>query len=1211
MTITQSSARMLRNAALMLGLLVAALGGSVLTGWILDIAALRSGLPFGAAMRANSAVGFLLCGMALAALCVPGFGNAGRIFATVTGVAVAAAGILTLSQDLAGWDLGIDQWLVRDTTGTARTTIPGRMSPPTAFSFLLVGIALLAASRPVTAQARTPVILALSATAILIGGIALLGHASERLLDFRFLSYSRIASYAALGFVLLGCGLLALVRSEEDWAWSLDAVTTGGFVVGIAAMVSTAGISYQFTSALRSDAEQVSRTLEVLKEIQKLNSIMDDFTISAGRYIITRDERTLAGREPLKEAIRNSIARLHKVADAEGQKRHLAQIEELHAKRIAMSDDIIAGFRQRIQSGRLPVAGEASPLGQEYPALGVEIDRMLDLMEAKEYAALERRQKQADETSRKTFLLLPLGVFVGLTMLALGLFFLNSGARERLRAQAALARKSKRLEVLHEIDLAIIAAKAPAQIAEAVLPRLRDLLGVPRVVVNMFDLEKHEAEWLAAVGRQRGHVGSGIRFSMEVMGDLEGLKSGEMQLIDVSALRQRPEAEALLASDVRWYKVVPMIAGGELIGGLSFGGPSAEFPSEQVEIAKEVAAQLAIAIAQSRQQNRIARLSRVKGMQSSINSAVARTHERQALLDEVCRVAVEQGGFRAAWLGWHDAAALRIRPIASAGVLDGFLELVHLSTDVSLEKAESPAVRVILGGKPEVTNDLRASPRLVFRSEAVRRGFLSMMHLPLKIHDATEGVLVLFAPEAAFFDQEEVDLLVELVTDVSVALDSLQKSDRLNYLAYYDPLTGLPNRILFHDRLSHSLHARGGEPRLIAVVLLDLERFRRMNETLGRQSGDKLLQEVGARLQRANETTARVGADVYGLTLRGARTAAEVNRALEAILAACFAEPFVLEGEELRVACRAGVALHPDDGADADTLLRNAEAALKRSKAADDRIVFYAAEMNARVAEALAIENKLRRAIERREFVLHYQPKVSLDDARITGLEALIRWQDPDKGLVPPGRFIPILEETGMIVEVGRWAVEQTFADLAAWAAKGLDVPRVAVNVSAIQLQRKDFVYSMMEEIRRGGDHPEWLELEITEGLVMRNVEDSIGKLSILRRMGVTVAIDDFGTGYSSLSYLGRLPVDSLKIDRSFIIGVADQAESVTIVTTIIALAQGLKLKVVAEGVETRAQADLLRLLRCDQAQGYLYSRPVPATEIQALLRADTALLVA
>src|SRR5260221_2726809 len=825
---------------------------------------------------------------------------------------------------------------------------------------------------------------------------------------------------------------------------------------------------------------------------------------------------------------------------------------------------------------------------------------------------------------------------------------------------------------------------------------------------------------------------------MELMGDLEGLKRGEMQLIDVGTLKQRSEAEPLLASDVRWYMVVPMIVGNELIGGLSFGGPSREFPPDMIEIAQEVAAQLAIAIAQfqlavrarhadaqyrlifenvpvsititsikgrflsvnpafarifgyqsaeaalatlssgaqsvyadpearneylrllrrdgvvtnfetqfrradgtkswgsmsgrlvkdmkceasllvtivdditigKEQENSIARLNCVKEMQSGINTLIVRVRGREELFKESCQIAVREGQFKMAWIGMVDRDAMKIVPIASAGAEPEFLALIKdrfsLREDAPL--GNSMTARAVREGRALVSNDIRADSRVLFANERIERGIFSMAILPLLVSGEVVAVLALYADEINFFDEEELKLLTELAGDVAFAMDNIEKQALLDHLAYYDALTGLPNRSLFHDRVSHSLHARGAEPRLIAVVLLDLERFGRVNESHGRHAGDGLLRDIGARLQQANETAARIEVDMYGLVLRGARTVAEGNRALEAIVAACFTELFVSGGEELRIACRVGVAIYPNDGADADALLRNAEAAMRRSKGAEDRIVFYAPEMNARVAEALAIENKLRRAIERREFVLHYQPKIGLATGRITGLEALMRWQDPEKGLVPPGRFIPVLEETGMIVEVGRWAVEQTFADLQAWKAKGLQAPRVAVNVSAIQLQRKDFVDGMIEEIKRGGNSPEWLELEITESLVMRNVEDSTRKLSILRGMGVTVAIDDFGTGYSSLSYLGRLPVDSLKIDRSFVSGMMAGGEAATIVSTIIALAHGLKLKVVAEGVETREQSDILHKLGCDQAQGFLYSRPVPASEIEALLRAGGAL---
>jgi EAL domain-containing protein (putative c-di-GMP-specific phosphodiesterase class I) len=347
---------------------------------------------------------------------------------------------------------------------------------------------------------------------------------------------------------------------------------------------------------------------------------------------------------------------------------------------------------------------------------------------------------------------------------------------------------------------------------------------------------------------------------------------------------------------------------------------------------------------------------------------------------------------------------------------------------------------------------------------------------------------------------------------------------------------------------------------------------------------------------------------MFALTLRGARSAAEVSRALDAITAACFGDPFQLHGQELRVAGRAGVALYPADGGDADTLLRNAEAALRLGRRNGESLVFYAPEMNARVADALATETRLRGALERREFVLHYQPKTRIADGRIVGVEALIRWQDPDRGLIPPGQFIHILEETGMIAEVGRWAVSQALLDHAAWEARGCGLPHVAVNVSAIQLQRKDFVDSVIDAVQRTGDNPEALQLEITESLLMHDVEAGIRKLSILRGMGIGVAMDDFGTGYSSLSYIARLPLDTVKIDRSFISGVTANAEDATIVSGIVALVHSLKLRVVAEGVETLEQAQHLASLGCDEAQGYYYSRPVPAAQIEALMRAGGGL---
>jgi EAL domain-containing protein (putative c-di-GMP-specific phosphodiesterase class I) len=291
-----------------------------------------------------------------------------------------------------------------------------------------------------------------------------------------------------------------------------------------------------------------------------------------------------------------------------------------------------------------------------------------------------------------------------------------------------------------------------------------------------------------------------------------------------------------------------------------------------------------------------------------------------------------------------------------------------------------------------------------------------------------------------------------------------------------------------------------------------------------------------------------------------------------------------------------GIAVFPNDGDTADVLLRNAEAAHKKCKSSGDRYLFYQPEMNAKVAETLLLESKLRTALEQHQFILHYQPKITAEDGRISGIEALIRWNDPDNGLVLPAKFIPVLEETGMILEVGQWVIRQALAHHSLWMAEGLEPPRIAVNVSAAQVRQKDFVNMVRRAL--GGITSDALEFEITESVVMHDIEDIIKKLQSLRDMGINISIDDFGTGYSSLTYLARLPINTVKIDRSFVANMTTDANSMTMVSAILSLAHSLKLRVVAEGVETEDQARLLRLLRCDEWQGHLFGKPVSQKEI-------------
>jgi diguanylate cyclase (GGDEF)-like protein len=507
------------------------------------------------------------------------------------------------------------------------------------------------------------------------------------------------------------------------------------------------------------------------------------------------------------------------------------------------------------------------------------------------------------------------------------------------------------------------------------------------------------------------------------------------------------------------------------------------------------------------------------------------------------------------------------------------------------------AASAIRTKKAIVSNDSQSDPEVAFRKMHAECGIRSMAVLPLISSDEALGALALYSAEGGFFDEQEMKLLTGLAGDIGFALNHIEKQARLDYLAYYDALTGLANRSLFLERAAQYMRSAVNGGHKLALFLVDLERFKNINDSLGRPAGDALLQQVAKWLTRivadAN-LLARLGADHFAVVLPVVKQDGDVARLVEKTMAAFPEHPFRLDGAVFRIAAKVGVALFPDDGASADALFRNAEAALKKAKASGDRYLFYTETMTAAVAGELTLENQLRQALDREEFVLHYQPKVDLVSGKLTGAEALIRWNDPRTGLVPPGRFIPILEDTGLIYEVGRWALRKAIEEYLRWRTAGLAAVGIAVNVSPLQLRSRGFVAEIQQAVGTHAHAAGGLELEITERLIMEDVKHSIASLKAIRAMGVRIAIDDFGTGFSSLSYLSKLPVDTLKIDRSFVTDITAGPEGLALVSTIIKLAHSLKLKVVAEGVETEEQARLLRLLDCDEMQGFLFSKPVP-----------------
>ena len=602
---------------------------------------------------------------------------------------------------------------------------------------------------------------------------------------------------------------------------------------------------------------------------------------------------------------------------------------------------------------------------------------------------------------------------------------------------------------------------------------------------------------------------------------------------------------------------------------------------------------------------RIQHLNRVYAVASGINSLLLRVQNRHQLLDQACRLAVEKGQFRFAWCGWLDSDGGEFRDTAWAGDNANFALLLHenIGSAASRENVIGPT---LASRQPQICNDIQNDALLEpCRDELVsarlsgpRGSTVDHCRRAYRLPGAGNG------GACGFFDATEMCLLVELAGDISFALDYIEKAEKLNYLAYYDVLTGLANRTLFHERLSmHVNTAARGETKL-ALAIVQIDRFETISDTLGRHAADQLFREAAQRFVRCvghPEDVARIGPDQFAAVISDIARESDVVLGIEEWWSEWLNSPFEVDDNELRLSANAGVALFPIDGSDADTLLRHAQAALKKAKATGDPYLFYTRHLGERGSANLALENKLRRALENEEFVLHYQPKVDLETRRMKGVEALIRWQDPQTGLMPPAQFIPLMEETGIIADVGAWVLRQACLDRSRWLERELNAPRVAINVSTVQLRRKDVV-QMVKDALGGAGNEAGIDIEVTESLIMQDVVDNIAKLVAIRDLGVHIAIDDFGTGYSSLGYLAKLPVETLKIDRSFINSMLDDPSAMTLVSTIISLAHSLRLEVVAEGVESEEQAKILRLVRCDQMQGYLISKPLSFDDMTAYL---------
>jgi diguanylate cyclase (GGDEF)-like protein len=609
-------------------------------------------------------------------------------------------------------------------------------------------------------------------------------------------------------------------------------------------------------------------------------------------------------------------------------------------------------------------------------------------------------------------------------------------------------------------------------------------------------------------------------------------------------------------------------------------------------------------------EERVARLTRVLQMLSGINTAVVRIRDRTKLLHEACRIAHAIGSYVCAFVVLMDPDAGVARAAAWAGAgADRQRELSFCMDDEPEgETRESMTVRALRTGETAVCDDVTtvAAPwHYADRLAALR--IRSVASIPLLVDGTAVGAFTVGGGDAGMFSEEEVRMLQEVAANLSFALQYLHKEDAVRFLSYFDPLTGLAKRSLFCQRLARFLGRHAGAAQEIVVVVFDVERLGAINDSLGRHVGDRVVQFVADALRRhfgGNEWVAHLDGGNFAAMVLDCASYEEAVRLVHDRITAALSSPLSLAGHEIPVTVRVGLARYPENGADSEALLQNAEAALHKARNTGERFLRYRRELSAEVTDRLALERRLRAALDADQFVLYYQPKVSIASGELVGAEGLLRWNDPQRGIVSPAVFLPVLESTGLIADVGEWVVRQAARDLARWGSQGLKPIRLAVNVSPLQLRDPDFPARFFAAAGPDLGGLRGIDIEITESSLLDDAVFLGRSLQVMRDEGVRVAIDDFGMGYSSLSRLSDLPVDTLKIDRAFVSRLAGDKTVQAVVGTIVSLARAFELSTVAEGVEREEELALLRDLECEQSQGYLHSPPLPVAAFETLLAA-------
>jgi diguanylate cyclase (GGDEF)-like protein len=806
---------------------------------------------------------------------------------------------------------------------------------------------------------------------------------------------------------------------------------------------------------------------------------------------------------------------------------------------------------------------------------------------------------------------------------ALGNFELEA---ERKRVERASRRVSDMFAALSATNTAILRARNMDEMFQLVCDSVAK--GGRSLGAAAIFMKQPDSPWLKLAAASGNAVGEIEKMPLSLDPDdkyghgLHGPAFREQKLFISydTAADERTQPWVVPGTAPHGCAATPLIKGGESVGILFFffGRTSGREDEGIRQLMADIAENVSFGLALFEREQQQQRLSRMFAALSATNEAIMRAKSRQELYQMVCEAAVTGAKFTSTTILLAEPGDDYFRLAATAGPNVGIIQSRKYSPRADLPEGRGLTGTAYRTGKPSVSNDTRASEKAVQWPYPVeQRSSKAGAALPLFSQKGTVGVLLFMAAEKGAFTDEFVELLQRLAENVSYALETFDRADdqraaekRIEYLATHDSLTGLPNRVMFNQLLEQSIKSAKRGAAKCAVLFIDLDRFKIINDSLGHAAGDMLLVEIAGRLKaclRESDVVARLGGDEFVVILNDVRDRETVEAVGRKILASLLPS-LNLAGHECRTTGSIGIAMYPDHGSDAHTLTKNADIAMYVAKEdGKNDLRFFSSDIKSQSIERLMLETNLRHALELNQLTLHYQPKLDVATEIINGVEALLRWNHPDLGSLSPMKFIPLAEETGLIIPIGRWVLRTACAQNMEWQRLGLPVITMAINLSPRQFTDENLLNDIDDVLRETAMPPHLLQLEITESMVMQNVERGIKLLDAIQSRGVRLAIDDFGTGYSSMSLMKQFPIDTIKIDRSFVRDLAENEEDRAIATAIIAMGKALGLTVVAEGVETAEQDAFLRRRDCDELQGYLFSKPVPADQIPPMLMPQIA----